>query len=484
MYRDLREFIDGVDRVGELRRVEGADPELEIGAITEVAAGSTSCPMLLFDSIKGYATGYRVVTNLLHTPRRVALAVGLPTDLQGAAFVKAWKEKFRKPSYLPPIEVKDGAIKENLIFGEDVDLFKFPVPKWHELDPGRYFGTGAITIIRDPESGWVDCGIFRLQLHDRSTLGIYISTGRHVKVIAERYWSKGESCPIAVCTGADPAIFLAAAYAGVPFGISEYEAAGGFRGKGVEVIKGELTGLPIPASAEIALEGEIPPPEVESRVEGPFGEATGYYGSIPMNRPVIRVKCIMHRDNPILHGAPPMKPFPGMQHFGINWRAAAIWSELERADINGVVGVWQHGTNLTVISLKQLHPGEAKRAAMVAASSHSLNLGRFIVVVDEDINPSNLTEVMWAVSTRCDPAESIDIVKGRTVDDIDPRIPRQDRLCGNITMSQILIDACRPYHWGDEFPIVNEASADLKAKVVEKWEHVIFKTNRNQADQG
>ena len=109
MYRDLREFIDAVDRVGELRRVEGADPELEIGAITEVAAGSTSCPMLLFDSIKGYATGYRVVTNLLHTPRRVALAVGLPTDLLGAAFVKAWKEKFRKPSYLPPIEVKDGA---------------------------------------------------------------------------------------------------------------------------------------------------------------------------------------------------------------------------------------------------------------------------------------------------------------------------------------------------------------------------------------
>jgi UbiD family decarboxylase len=472
MYRDLREFIDEIERIGELRKVEGADIDLEIGAVTEVAAGSSSCPMLLFDRIKAYPPGYRVVTNLLHTPRRLALAVGLPTDLQGVAFVKAWKEKIRKLSYLPPIEVKEGPVKENVILGKDINVFMFPVPKWHELDPGRYFGTGAITITRDPESGWVDCGVFRIQAHDPSTLGIFISTGRHLRVIAEKYWSKGKSCPVAVCTGTDPTLFFAAAYPGVPFGVSEYDAAGWFRGKSVEVIKGELTGLPIPASAEIALEGEIPPPEVESKVEGPFGEATGYYASIPMNRPIIRVKCIMHRKNPILHGAPPMKPFPGLYHFGINWRAAAIWSELERADINGVAGVWQH-SSLTVISMKPLHPGESKRAAMVAAGSRNLDLSRFIVTVDEDIDPSNLMEVTWAMSTRCEPAESIDIVRGRTIDDIDPRIPREDRLCGNITMSQVLIDACRPYHWRSSFPAVNEVSAELKAKMIEKWGKVI-----------
>ncbi len=133
-----------------------------------------------------------------------------------------------------------------------------------------------------------------------------------------------------------------------------------------------------------------------------------------------------------------------------------------------MTGVWQHGPSLTVISLKQLHPGEAKRAALVAAGSRNLDLSRFIVVLDEDIDPSNLMEVTWAMSTRCEPAESIDIIKGRTIDDIDPRIPREERMRGNTTMSQILIDACRPYHWRDSFPAVNEVSGEMKAKMVEK----------------
>ena len=472
MYLDLREFIEDVDRIGELRRVEGADPDVEIGAITEVAAGSPLCPMLLFDKIKGYPEGYRVLSNLLHTPKRLALGAGFPSDLQGIPFLKAWKDKFRALGSLPPVEVKDGPILENYFSGKDVDLFRFPAPRWHELDPGRYFGTGAMTVARDPDRGYVNCGVFRQPIHDRSTLGIFISTARNLKVIARKYWAKGKSCPVVVCAGQDPNLFLSAGYP-APFGISEYDVAGWLRGKGVEVIRGELTGLPIPAYAEIALEGEIPPPEVESRVEGPFGEATGYYASLPMQNPVIRVKNMMHRNNPILLGAPPMKPFPGMQHYAITWRAANIWSDLEKADISGVTGVWQYGTSMVVIALKQQHPGEARRATLVAAGCRGLDMARFIVVVDEDIDPSNLMEVVWAMSTRCDAATSIDIVRGRTVSGIDARILPEDRLNGNETMSQVLIDACRPYHWRDKFPKVNEVSPELKAETIEKWGHVI-----------
>lgn len=468
MYQDLRQFIDDIERVGELKRIDGADPDLEIGAITEVAAGSPSCPMLLFDRIRGYPPGYRIVTNLLHTPKRYALGVGLPVDLQGIASVRACKEKFRTLGYVSPREVKEGPVKENVAFDKEVNIFELPVPRWHELDPGRYFGTGAITITRDPDDGWVDCGVFRLQAHDRSTLGIYISTGRHVGVIAQKYWARGKACPVVVCTGVIPSLFFAAAYP-VPFGMSEYDVAGWLRGESVEVIRGELTDLPIPATAEIALEGEIPPPEVESRLEGPFGEATGYYASGAAKRPIIRVKCIMHRDNPILHGAPPMKPMPGMYHFGMHYRAATIWSELEKADINGVRGVWEYGFGLTVISMKQLHPGEPKRAALVAAASRLGDFSRFVVVVDEDIDPSNSAEVLWAMSSRCEPSDCIDIVKSRTVDGIDARIPPDERKAGNLTMSQALIDACRPYHWRDVFPPVNEVSAELKARVMEKW---------------
>jgi len=471
MYEDLRAFVQDVEKMGELRRINHADFDIELGAITEVAAESSSCPMLLFDDIKGYPKGFRIVTNLLHTQKRLAPVVGLPGDLEKVPFVKAWKDKLGKVGYIPVTEVKDGPVLENVIT-KDIDILKFPVPKWHELDPGRYFGTGAITITRDPDSGYVDCGIFRIAVHDGSTLGIYISTARHLKVIAEKYWSKGKNCPVAVCTGTDPSLFLSAAFPGVPFGVSELSFAGWLRGESVKVINGSLTGLPIPATAEIALEGEIPPPDVESMMEGPFGEATGYYASVPSKRPVIHIRRIMHRENPILHGAPPMKPFPGMYHFGVNWRAAAIWNELERADINGVQGVWQH-TGCTVIAMKQMHPGESKRAAYVAAGSRNLDLSRVVVIVDEDIDPSNLVQVMWAISTRCEASESIDIVKGRTIDDIDPRVPIAERIQGNITMSQMLIDACRPYHWKDRFPKVNEVKPELKKTIWKKWKHAI-----------
>ena len=120
MHQDFREFVADVDRIGELRTVEGADPYLEIGAITEVAAGSPSCPMLLFDRIEGYPPGYRVLSNLLHTTKRLALAVGLPIELQGVPFLRAWKEKMRGLGTLPPVDVKEGPVMENIMTGKGV----------------------------------------------------------------------------------------------------------------------------------------------------------------------------------------------------------------------------------------------------------------------------------------------------------------------------------------------------------------------------
>ena len=480
MYQDLREFIDEVEKLGELRRIDNADPHLEIGSITEVAASSSSCPMLLFDNIKGYAPGYRIVTNLLHTPRRLALALGLPLDMKGVPLVQAWKDKLTSIGRLAPVEVSKGPITENIVSGKDVDVSALPVPKYHELDGGRYLGTGAMTIVRDPDNGWVNLGVYRLQVHDRSTLGIYALANRHGRLIWQKYWSKKESCPVAVCTGTHPTLFLAA---GTPvqagYGVSEYDVAGWLRGQPVQVIRGELTNLPVPATAEIVLEGEIPPFEVESRLEGPFGEATGYYASGARGEPVIQVKRIMYRNKPILHGAPPMKPLPGLAHWAVQSQAPIIWRELERADIPGIRGVWLHGNQFAVISLKQHFPGQAKQALLVAAGCRAAELSRFIVVVDDDIDPSNIAEVIWAMGTRCEGAEYIDIIRGRPVSGIEPRIKPEDRECNNMTMSQVLIDACRPYHWKDAFPPVNEVSVELKAKVMEKWGHVLANMSVN-----
>lgn len=142
VYQDLREFINDVEKLDELMNIDGADPHLEIGAITEVGAGSSLCPMLLFDNIKGYPPGYRIVTNLLHTPQRLALALGLPLDLRGLPFIRAWKDILLKLGQLAPVEVSSSPVKKNITSGNDLDIFALPVPKYHELDGGRYLGAG------------------------------------------------------------------------------------------------------------------------------------------------------------------------------------------------------------------------------------------------------------------------------------------------------------------------------------------------------
>ena len=182
----------------------------------------------------------------------------------------------------------------------------------------------------------------------------------------------------------------------------------------VEVIKGPLTGLPIPAHAEIAIEGEMPPPDVETRLEGPFGEWPGYYtvGSKGMadEQPVIRVKAIYYRDEPILLNMAPQ--WPGAPHHAVRFEGGILWQQLEAAGVPGIAGAYVHHMFLVVVAIKQQYAGHAKQAGMaVLGCSACARNGRFVVIVDEDIDPSNMDEVMWAMTTRVDPATDIEIVE-------------------------------------------------------------------------
>ena len=183
--------------------------------------------------------------------------------------------------------------------------------------------------------------------------------------------------------------------------------------------------------------------------EGPFGEFTGYYAAAARPGPVMEVTAIHHRNDPILLGSPPMKP-PRF-HFGLPFRAATIWSNLEAAGVTDVAGVWQHVSQLmTVVALRQRYDGHAKRAALVAAA-HSY-MARLVVVVDDDIDPSNLADVMWAVATRCEPSENIDILRNAWSSALDPRIPPQDKERGVTSHSKAIIEACRPFSWTRQIP--------------------------------
>jgi len=466
MYKNLREFIDLVDGIGALRIIEGADAKFELGAITEVAAGSPECPALLFDNIAGYKSGFRVFSNATTSPQRAALALGLDPALRPIDLLKAWKQKRTKLERIAPQVSKDAAFFENRFVGDDVDLYRFPVPTWHKDDGGPYIGSGSLVVTGDPDSDWVNASIYRVQVHAKNLVTVQFDhQGRHGAIIAKKYWDAGKPCPIVIVNGQDPALFIAG-FEYLPEGYSEFDFAGAIKGQPIDIVKGPITGLPIPAQAEIILEGMLLPPSEMTLPEGPFGEFTGYYAADTRPAAVMRVDALYHRNDPILFGSPPLKP-PRF-HFGLPFRAAGIWSNLETCGVTDIVGAWQHVSQLmTVISLKQRYAGHSKRAALIAAANSYM--GRIVVVVDEDVDPSNLADVMWAVATRCEPSDSVDIVRNAWSSSLDPRILPAQKQSGATSHSKMIIDACKPFGWLNEFPHASALLPDEAAAVEVKW---------------
>jgi UbiD family decarboxylase len=466
-FKDVRQFITKIDELGELKTVNGADWNLEIGAISELAITSEKSPAVLFDDIKGYKKGFRVLSNPVRNYKRVAIALDLPHDKGPLDVMRAWRAKSK---ILRPVDYKivnSSHAEENVDENDNVDLYKFPSPLWHRKDGGRYIGTADLVINRELDSDWVNAAVYRCQVMDKNTLGIFIAPGHHGDLIAKKYWEKGKSCPIAVTCGQDPALVIAGA-AALPHNVSEYNYAGAIRGERVEVFTGKYTGLPIPTSAEIVIEGDFVSPKIESRIEGPFGEWTGYYGSKAVSRGIIKVKRVSFRTEPILMGAPPVRG----DSIGLPFNTVAVWDALESSGIPNVKAVWNHigASLLVVIAIKQAYAGHSKQAAFAALGSKGgSHHGTFIVVVDDDIDPSNLEEVMWAVTTRCDPSKSIDIVRGCWTSGLDTRVSPEMRRKGDYVTSRAIIDACRPYEWMEEYPEVSAIESDLKHQTIERW---------------
>lgn len=468
-YRDLREFIDLVDGIGDLRRVSNASLDREIGAITEVAAGDPQCPALLFDDIPGQPAGNRVFSNATVNTRRAALALGLDHELPPLEALKAWKQRRTTLKPVAPESTTDVPVLENAMSAKDVDLTRFPSPIWHKHDGGPYIGSGSIVLTRDPDSGWVNSSIYRVQVHDRNLVTVQFDhQGRHGAMISRKYWDKGEACPIVIVNGQDPSLFIAG-FEYLPEGSSELDFAGAIRGTPVEVFDGPLTGLPIPARAEIVLEGRLLPMNEKSLPEGPFGEFTGYYAADQRPGPVMEVDAAYYRTDPILFGSPPLKP-PRF-HFGLSFRAASIWANLEAAGVGDIVGAWQHVSQLmTVVSLRQRYAGHAKRAGLIAAAN--TYMGRIVVLVDDDVDPSNLADVMWAVTTRAEPSEDVDIVRNAWSSSLDPRIPADQRNAGLTSNSKMIIDACVPFELRESYPRTTALSIAESDEVRRRWSQV------------
>lgn len=478
---DFRDFIAELDEIGQLRRIEGAHWDVEIGAITETVSDKAG-PALLFDSVPGYPTGYRILSNAFRTHDRFGVALGLGSGVHGLKLLQAWRKMNKAGTPVPPTVVNDGPVLANKITGKDVDVLKFPAPKWHEEDGGRYLGTGCCVITVDPDTGTTNLGTYRCMVQAKDVVSIKMNKGKHGRMAAEKYHAKGKPCPVAIVLGGDPITFISSVLS-LPPGMEEYQIAGALRGAPVEVVKSPLYGLPIPAHAEIVLEGEVPPLDgLDLPQEGPFGEWAGYYADTTTGEvPIMNVKAIYHRDNPIILGMPPMKP-PN-HYMSLPLGAAALWDQLELAGVPGVTGVWSFIYGGVVgpfvaISIKQAYLGHSKQTLMAATGTRAGAYGgKFVVVVDDDVDVTDLYDVIWAMGTRCDPSTQVDYVKGIWTSPADPAIPPHRRAMHagqttkrhGYTMDRVLIDACRPYSWLDEFPLVNAFPRDKKEEIAKKW---------------
>jgi 4-hydroxy-3-polyprenylbenzoate decarboxylase len=469
-WSDFREFLAAVEQHGDVRRVENAACDLEIGTLVELMTDREG-PMLLFERIQGYPESYRIAAKPYVTPRRSAIALGLPTDVSPFEMFRLWRERVRDYRPVAPVEVSSGPVMENVFEDDRVDLTRFPVPRWHEKDGGPYFGTGCAVITRDPDEDWVNAGTYRCMLHDARTIGVDAAPYHHGNLHMRKWWARGQAAPVAVVVTPDPALFWCAS-TGLPWGTSEYEYAGFVRGEPLPVLRGPRTGLMLPATAELIVEGEVPPPDVEQRVEGPFGEFTGYYAGGEKMRPVLRVQGLYHRTDPILHGDPPVRPPHDVWGCPPGSTILRVWDGLDKCGIPGIKGVYVPvggGALTMVVAIKQQYAGHARQVGRVA-SGLVHTFFRIVIVVDEDIDPSNAEEVLWAVATRSDPETTWETEPECSSNTLDPIIPPdRKKYARGLTNSRALIVACRPWEWMDEFPAVNRASEELRQRTLEKW---------------
>ncbi len=420
--------------------------------------------------------GFRVLTCMLSGPKRLSYVLGFELTSDHNKLVTSLESKpcewEERASGFGPHFQSDCDVLENSYSESEIDMFKFPAPLWHEGDGGRYIGTGGAVITRDPDLGIVNLGTYRVMIHDKNTLAVFIEDIHHGSIHMRKYHDKGKPCPVALSFGHDPLIYIASSLP-IPYDISEYNYAGAIREKPIDVFEGSVTGLPIPASSEIAAEGFIYP---NDRVEeGPFGEFTGYFAGDRAPRPAIRLKARYHRNNPIILGSLPGKPPFDHSYWRTVLESAAIKDRLRKAGVPDVIKVWRHEAGScqfwTVVSIRQRYVGHARQAGFIAAMcQEGADMGRYVIVVDEDVDPTDLQEVIWAVSTRSDPATGIDIIRRAPSNPLDPLIRKP---ANTYFSSRAIIDACKPYEWIKEFPKPVVVSKELKDRVTLKWPEIL-----------
>ncbi|MGH7325729.1 MAG: UbiD family decarboxylase [Candidatus Rokuibacteriota bacterium] len=475
--RDLREWIAAAERIGQLKRItEPVSRNEEMGAITYMAHQTIGAPALLFENITESPRGFRALWNPLGSSvDRFALAIGEPTGLGVMELIRRCKTKLTQPIAPVVVEGEGAPVNENGMRDDKVDIRGFPAARHWGGDGGEYIGTCDAIITRDPDGGWLNVGCYRQMVQGQDEVGLYLSPGKDARLHIERYWSRGESCEVVMCWGIDPAMFIVASQT-FPKTVSELDYIGGMMGRPVELVKAAATSLYYPAHAEIVAEGVIPPNS--QKLEGPFGEFTGYYGRPEDFAFLVQIKAVHYRDNPILTHAL-MADFPANECallYSVA-RSARIWNDLDKLGVPGIRGVYAHpaaagGFAMTVISLEQRYAGHAPQAlALAAQCPGGAYFSKWIIAVDDDVDPSNMNQVVWAMSTRCNPVEDIDILRQTWSTWLDPtQNPPEERPYG----SKALVNACMEHRYLKQFSRRTKVRRATYEQVAARWRQLGF----------
>ncbi len=460
-YRDLRDWIQALEKEGDLLRIkEEVRPEPDAGAIGR-AVCDIEGPGIFFENVSGFTTP---LTTCLHGAwRRAAMAMGLPKEATKRQQVQAWLDAYKRYPIKSKVVTK-APCQENVLTGNKVNVFQFPIPR-NNLNDASFYLTKPMCISKDPETGWVNIGMYRMMLLNRNQIAIMTgSAAQHARQQWRKYMKLGKKMEMAVAIGTEPVLPMVAGMK-IPSGWNEFDYAGAVRGTPEEVVKGVTVDLPVPARAEIVFEGII---HTEAPIlEGPFGEHPGSYSTCFLT-PYLEVTAITHRNQPIFDtlfcGRPPNEN----NYMTTLSKVAGVQEELKRMMPQVTEVAFQYPYNYNVvIQGKWGHTGEPKRAMCALWGSGFGTPIKMVTVVDEDIDPWDASQVLWAICTRCQGNKDIVLIPG--CDPVlDPSHEADDTNCKlgiDATMSRGPFHRHRPINW----ILPREGTEDWKEKIIKQW---------------
>lgn len=482
--KDAREFIEVLEKVGELQRIKKeVDWNLEAGAILR-RCNEEGYPAPFLEKVKDYPSGYRLVGGLLGGSgkakpfRRVAVGMEMDPDTSTQALIEEIIERTKNP--IKPIVVKTGPCKENILLGKDIDLLRFPVPIIHLGDGGRFIATWHATITQDPDSGWVNWGMYRAEVLTRTKMAGFLLFFRHGGYhFYQKYVPRNQPMPIAVAITPPPLCDFASAM-GFPTFVNEVDMAGALRKQPVELVKCETNDLYVPADSEIVIEAHVMPGDKVE--EGPFGEYTGYRVSerTSKERIVYRVDAITFRNDPILAFSCMGMPIDESAVCG-SLAYSAIYTADFRArgyPIRGVfVPPW--AWNSIIISTKKpfgQYVNELASAVWCNPPGREIHV---VIVVEDTVDPFDLHAVYHDLVYRCHPIKGIHKIEGGPVSPLSPYLSGYERYHG--LGAGVIYDCTAPNDWPfppREVRFTNPLMYpdEIQQKVLKRWKQYGYKT--------